>query len=299
MNSRFMAVVNPAAGQGRCGKLAGPALAELRSAGLEFDVVETNSPGHAKQLVADAHASGCRRFLSVGGDGTAFEVLNGLFHNGSTEPSTLALLPFGTGNCFVRDFTNQGAKYAVEAILSGRSRQCDVMRVSHSGGVVHYLNMLSLGFTADVARMTIRRFKFLGRSGYVLGTLACLVRIHKPVFPLRVDGDAESDKRQCLFLAFNNSKFTGGNMMIAPNADVGDGLLEFVRWGPIGHFGVMRNLMRIYDGSHLKHPMASRRECREVNFQLDGPVDVLVDGELLTLCCQKLEVLPAALNVML
>jgi YegS/Rv2252/BmrU family lipid kinase len=300
MNSSFMAVVNPAAGQGQCGKLAGPALAKLRASGLELDVVETHSPGHAKHLVTEAHSRGCRRFVSVGGDGTAFEVLNGLFSNGPVaEPSTLAFLPFGTGNCFLRDFSDQGARYAIKAILAGRTRPCDVMRLSHSDGVIHFINMLSFGFTADVARMTIRRFKFLGRPGFVLGTFACLARVHKPVFPLRIDGDSETDNRQCLFLAFNNSKFTGGNMMIAPNAEVGDGLLEFVRWGPIGHFGIMRNLMRIYDGSHLKHPMASRRECRQVDFQLDGPVDLLVDGELLTLRCQKLEVLPAALNVML
>ena len=105
-------------------------------------------------------------------------------------------------------------------------------------------------------------------------------------------------RRRCLFLTFNNSKFTGRTMMIAPRADAGDGLIEYVRWGPIGRLGLLRNLHTLYDGSHLNHPLASRRAVRRVDFYLDGPVDVMVDGEVLTLHCQTIEVLPAALKVM-
>ncbi len=87
-------------------------------------------------------------------------------------------------------------------------------------------------------------------------------------------------------------------MMIAPLADTADGLLEYVRCGPIARIGLIRSLHTLYDGSHLKHPMASRRAARRIEFDLDGPVDVMVDGEVLTLQCQTLEVLSAALDVL-
>ena len=48
-------------------------------------------------------------------------------------------------------------------------------------------------------------------------------------FPVRVEGTQEFDARSCLFLSFNNSKFTGGTMMIAPEAETTDGLIDFVR----------------------------------------------------------------------
>lgn len=88
-------------------------------------------------------------------------------------------------------------------------------------------------------------------------------------------------------------------MMIAPLASTSDGLVEFVRWGPIGRAGLIRNLHTLYDGSHLAHPMASRLGARRIEFALKEPVDVMVDGEVLTLRCQHLEVLPGALDVLI
>jgi len=86
-------------------------------------------------------------------------------------------------------------------------------------------------------------------------------------------------------------------MMIAPQADINDGLIEYVRWGPIGRVGLIRNLPTLYDGTHVNHPLAERNAVRRVEFNLDAPVDVMVDGEVLTLLCQELDVLPGALNV--
>ena len=128
--------------------------------------------------------------------------------------------------------------------------------------------------------------------------LVCLVRLERRAFPLRADQDQEMDRRPCLFLTFNNSQFTGGKMRIAPQADSSDGLIEFVRWGPIGRLGLIANLHRLYDGSHVNHPMASRRAVKRIEFDLSGQVDIMVDGELRRAHCQLLEVLPAALHVM-
>lgn len=85
--------------------------------------------------------------------------------------------------------------------------------------------------------------------------------------------------------------------MIAPKAEINDGLIEYVRWGPIGRIGLIRNLPTLYDGTHIEHPLAERREAKRVEFHLDAPVDVMVDGEVLTLHCQTLDVLPSVLHV--
>ncbi len=298
MSNAFLAVVNPAAGGGRCGELAGPVLERLRAAGLELQVVETGYPGQATDLAWEAYRNGVRRFLAVGGDGTAYEIVNGLFPEAAGgEPPLLGFLPLGTGNSFLRDFTERGADYALEALLAHHQRPCDVIRLTHREGVIHYINLLSVGFAADVAVVTNRRFKPFGPLGYLLGVLTCLVRLRRRPFPLRVDNSPEVDRRPCLFLSFNNSKFTGGRMKIAPRADTGDGLVEYVRWGPIGRLGLLANLRRLNDGTHLQHPLAERRAARRIDFQLDRPVDVMVDGEVLTLQCETLEVLPAALSV--
>jgi len=299
MSEPFLAIVNPAAGGGRCGRLAKPALAKLRAAGLALEVAETSQSGEAATLARDAYARGRRNFIAVGGDGTAHEIVNGLFPAASTGGRpTLGFLPLGTGNSFLRDFSDRGAAHAVEAILAGRRQACDVLRLEHASGQLFFTNLLSMGFTADVAIAANRRFKRLGELGYILGVMVCLARRDRRAFPLRVDQDAEFDRRRCLFLTFSNSKFTGGKMMIAPKASTSDGLIEYVRWGPIGRLGLLRYFPTLFDGTHLAHPLAYRRGATSIEFALDAPVDVMVDGEVFTLDCRRIDVLPGALDVM-
>jgi len=294
----FFAIVNPVAGGGRCRKLVPEALDRLRAGGIKLDLVETDGPGQGAHLARDAYARGYRKFIAVGGDGTSYEIVNGLFpRRESDDPVTLAFLPLGTGNSFLRDFTDRGVEHAIEALLAGRSQPCDVLRLRHTEGVLHYINLLSMGFAADVATLRARRFSGWGELGYQSSIFICLARFRRRPFPVRVDGEAEIDRRPCLFVTFNNSKFTGGTMMIAPKAEVNDGLIEYVRWGPIGRLGLIRNLPTLYDGTHIHHPLAERRGANRIDFHLDAPVDVMVDGEVLTVWCETLDVLPSALRV--
>jgi diacylglycerol kinase (ATP) len=294
----FLAIVNPAAGGGRSRKLLGPALERLRAGGLEVKVAATHAPGDATRIAREAYGRGIRQFIAVGGDGTSYEVVNGLFPLAKAEERpTLAFLPLGTGNSFLRDFSNRGVEHAIESLLAGRSQSCDVLRLHHRGGVIHYINLLSMGFTADVATLRAGRFRGWGELGYIFSIFLTLARFNRRPFPMRVDDQPEFDRRSCLFLTFNNSKYTGGTMMIAPNAEVNSGQIEYVRWGPIGRLGLIRNLPTLYDGTHVKHPLAERKAVPRVQFALDAPVDVMVDGEVLTLHCEAIDVLPGALNV--
>ena len=263
-----------------------------------MDVVQTEREGHATELARDGYARGYRKFISVGGDGTTFEIVNGLFPEAaSSEPPLLGFLPLGTGNSFLRDFTNDASSQARDALIAGNSRPCDVFRLKHKSGAAYFLNLFNVGFAADVAMIRHRRFRRFGELGYIFALFVTLARLDRRAFPLSVNGGAEVDRRRSLFLTFNNSKFTGGTMMIAPKAEVNDGLIEFVRWGPIGRLGLIRNLPTLYDGTHINHPLAERRATKRIDFELSAPVDIMVDGEVLTLHCQRLDVLPSALNV--
>ena len=298
MGQKYLAIVNPAAGGGRRAALLNPALDRLRAAGLEIEVAPTKAPGQAAEIARDAYARGARNFIAVGGDGTSYEVVNGLFPAArNAERPTLGFLPLGTGNSFLRDFSDKGVEYAIDSLVGKRTHLCDVLRLRHRTGVIHFINLLSMGFSADVATLRERRFSSWGELGYLTSIFLTLARFNRRPFPLRVQDQKEFDRRPCLFVTFNNSKFTGGTMMIAPQAEVGDGLIEYVRWGPIGRLGLIRNLPGLYDGTHIQHPLAERKAAKRIEFRFDAPVDVMVDGEVLTLHCEELDVLPGALNV--
>jgi diacylglycerol kinase (ATP) len=268
---RFFAIVNPAAGGGKSARLAGPAVARLREKGLHIDVIASTGPGHAVQLAREAYAQGYRKFLAVGGDGTAHEILNGIFLNRrSPERIALGFLPLGTGNSFLRDFAS---------------------------GEIYSFNILSVGFTADVGAIANRIFKPLGHLGYLFAVFVRVAQLKRRAFILRSDDEPEWDTRRSLFLTFNNSKFTGGTMLIAPDANPSDGLIEFVRWGPISRLGLLRMLPKLYDGTHIKHPLASRKAVKHVEFKIPVAVDVLIDGEIFSLECRSLDILPSAVDI--
>jgi diacylglycerol kinase (ATP) len=298
VNPRFFAIINPAAGGGRCGRLADSVLNRLRQAGVRLDAVRTSRAAEAADLARLAYERGFRRFLAIGGDGTSHEVVNGVFPQAlQAERVELGILPLGTGNSFLKDFTEHGLAHTIEAIVKSSPRRCDVIRLRHAGGEIYSFNLVSFGFAADVGEVTNRRFKKAGRLGYILGVFTRLARIEFPSFPHRLDDAADWDRRPCLFLAFSNSKYTGGNMMIAPKADPTDGLIECVRWSPIGRFGLIWTFPRLFTGTHIEHPLASRASARRIDLDLPGPVSVLVDGEILQLDCRSLEILPGALDV--
>jgi diacylglycerol kinase (ATP) len=315
VTDRFFAIINPAAGGGRCGKLAPDAIDRLQRFGVGIQVIRTSRPGEATEMARDAYADGYRKFLAIGGDGTAFEIINGLFPEALTGGKpTLGFLPLGTGNSFLRDFTTRGVEHTIEALRDGARRPCDVIRLRHSGagvpstrdpgarwggsdGDIYFMNLLSLGFPADVGALTNRRFKRWGEFGYILGVLAQLVRLRHSAFAHRLDAAVDWDKRQCLFLTFSNSKFTGGKMMIAPRADAADAKIEYVRWSPIGRLRLLWLFPRLFSGTHIEHPLASRASAERVELDLKGPVNVMIDGEILTLQCRSIEILPAALDV--
>ncbi|HTS05882.1 MAG TPA: diacylglycerol kinase family protein, partial [Candidatus Eisenbacteria bacterium] len=184
MGRSYLAIVNPAAGGGKSQKLLGPALDRLRAGGIEVEVANTSASGDATRITREAYGRGIRNFIAVGGDGTSYEVVNGLFPESiDKEPARLGFLPLGTGNSFLRDFSDKGADYAIESILSDRARTCDVLRLRHRGGTIYYINLLSMGFSADVATLRARQFAHWGELGYFTSIFLTLARFNRRPFP--------------------------------------------------------------------------------------------------------------------
>ncbi len=298
MGDAWLAIVNPAAGGGRCGKEFPVACERLRDGGVAVDIVETTMAGEASAIARAAWAEGRRRFIAVGGDGTGFEIVNGLFPaaEGAQEPPRLGFLPMGTGNSFLRDFSEHGAEHSLQALLEDRSRPCDVARLHHRTGVMYWINILSIGFVADVNGLRARRFKAWGEFGYIAAVVTAVASLRSRPFPLRCDGGA-LDGGAMVFASFNNSKFTGGKMMMAPHADTADGLIDFIRVGPLGRVALLRTFPKIFTGEHLRNPAVHETKHRRIDFDVTDEIDVMIDGEAERVIPVAIDVLPGALRV--
>ncbi len=294
----FFAVINGAAGGGRCRSRFDRVLGRLRDGGLDLDLHLTEGPRHAIELVQDAYEEGHRSFLVVGGDGTSYEAINGLYAGGADpEGVVLGMLPLGTGNSFLRDFGITNEEAALEAILRGRRRKIDVVRCEHEEGVLHYANILSIGFTARAGALTNDQFKPLGAAGYVAAVLVSVARLDYPVDPIRLDGGA-TDARPASFLSFSNSKYTGGAMMMAPKADPTDGLLDVVRVGVLPRASFVATFPKIFSGTHVDRAEVEEAQAKRVDFDDPREQAVMVDGEIVRLAIRSLEVRPQALEIL-
>ncbi len=295
----FLAIVNGAAGGGRCSKRATEALDALRAKGLFIDVVVTQHAGHASELAREAYERGERHILAVGGDGTTYEIINGLFPlvlEHPDDPVTLGMLPLGTGNSFLRDFGIENEADAVASLARGRTRSIDVIRVEHAGGILHFINLLTVGFVTNAGDLTNRRFKPLGEAGYLLAAMIGVARLRHERDPMRVDGELWDD-HAASFTCFGNSQFTGGKFHIAPHADPGDGLVDIVRARTMNRPRFVKNLIRCYEGRHVEDGQVDERRAKRVEFLQPRERLVMLDGEIQKLTLHALEVLPGALEV--
>ena len=295
MSGAYFAIVNRVAGGGRCAKAAPDSLDALERRGLALDIVFTERPKHATELARRAAGNGCRHFLSVGGDGTAAEVVNGLVAAGVGEECELAMLPLGTGNSFLRDFGITDPEAAAEAIVRGRSVPIDVLRLTHEDGVIHFINTMGTGFVARAGELTNEHFKFLGAAGYIAAVLVCVVRLRYEKNTLRYAG--RTDEARTVLTSFSNSQYTGGSMRMAPDAQVADGLLDVVRAGSLGRGPLIGAFARIFSGTHTELDEVWTHQVDRVDFVDASFQAVLIDGDLYHLTPLSIDVLPGAIRL--
>ena len=212
------------------------------------------------------------------------------------EQPALGFLPLGTGNSFLRDFSEHGAAHSLNALREKRTQPCDVNQLDHREGTLFSLNICSMGFTAKVGAITNRRFKFAGEKGYILGVLSTLANLQPDTYALTVDGE-ELPEQPMTLLSLNNSQFTGGKMHIAPGASTSDGLCEITEVGALSRRRLLRLFPALFSGMHIHAPEVTTRKAREISFRNPRPMDVMVDGEVIRVTPERMVVRPGALKV--
>lgn len=275
---RVYAVVNPLAGAGRS-RDAWPRIEGLLDAGGAASSVHfTRGAGHATSLVAEADFSGFDCVVAVGGDGTLFECVNGLYRRERGQRLPLGVIPAGTGNAFARDLGlgPNDWRGAVGQLLRGRVQRVDVGRVTTADDRFHFLNIIGMGFPVDAAA-TASRLKALGKGAYTLATLREVLRLRS--YPLRcvIDGDEFSEDN--VFVEVANTRYTGTHFMIAPEARMDDGLLDVILLRKLSRRRVLRLFPTIYSGRHVEFDEVATLRAKSIRLLSPENMPMTVDGE--------------------
>lgn len=274
----MLVIFNEHAASGRGGRLR-PALEEwMRRNALNCRICVSRYPGHAIELVTNADLAGFDALLAAGGDGTLFEVLNGLYSRPDGQRLPLGVVPIGTGNAFARDLGlgPEDWRPALELVARGRTRRIDVGSVCAAGDRFWFLNVLGLGFPVG-AGLTARRLKFLGRSAYTCATLWEVLKLSECQLIMEVDGERVEGSH--VFAEVSNSRYTGTHFLLAPTARLDDGLLDVTLLRKLGRGRLLRLFPTVYSGGHVAFEEVRCLQGREIRILAPSGMPLAVDGE--------------------
>jgi diacylglycerol kinase (ATP) len=207
-----------------------------------------------------------------------FEVLNGLYRKEPRQRVPLGLVPVGTGNAFARDLGLMPGDWqkGIDIIARNQPRRVDVGRVQTRSETFHFLNIVGMGFAVD-AGMTAKKLKIFGNSAYTLGTLWETIRLKS--YPLHIEIDGKIIKQDNVFVEISNSRYTGTSFLIAPDAQIDDGLLDVTLLSSLPRRRLLRLFPPIYSGRHVQYPEVSTFQARQIRIQAPGGCLLAPDGE--------------------
>jgi YegS/Rv2252/BmrU family lipid kinase len=302
--NEWMVIVNPNAGNGKGKKDWETISALLKNENISFTVNFTEKKGHAIHLTIDAISAGFRKIITVGGDGTLNEVVNGVFTNTicKTTDIVLSLIPVGTGNDWGRMFgIPLDYEKAVKIIAGNKTLLHDVGTVSFYNGTEkklrYFINIAGLGFESVVVKKTNIQ-KDQGRGGkliYFYNLLTSLMAYKNTKSEITIDG--EVSHADVFSLNVGNGRYCGGGMRQTPRALPDDGLLDVTIINGMGKFEIIRNLKILYDGKILQHPKIDGYKCKNIKVTSDEVMYAEADGESLGQTPAEFSIVPLGLKI--
>lgn len=287
MENKIKYIVNPVAGQGY-GKHVFPELTELaKSIPGSYEIISTQSVGHAIELAHDAVAAGFDIVVAVGGDGTSNEVLNGLMQawEQGYRNMKMAIIGIGRGNDFAYGFgIAPGLHEGLKVISGGKHHPMDVGKIT--GGNYpqgrYFGNGVGIGFDAVVGFEAMKLTHLHGFLNYVVAALRTIfLFFHAP--NVRIEFDGQSLTQPSLMVSIMNGRRMGGGFMMAPEAQTDDGLLDMCIAGQMSRLGILIMIPRFMKGTQISHPVIKMRRAAKINVTaLDGVLPTHADGE--TIC---------------
>jgi len=293
-------IVNPVSGNGKGLKTWRLLETNLTAKGISYRVIFTEAARDAIRHTASfAVDSTITTIVAVGGDGTVHECANGIYSAGSDKP--LGYIPAGSGNDFARGFGIPSHPIdALNLIIEEHTiLQADLIRYNDRIAI----NSVGIGFDGRIALVTntapykrwLNRIK-LGKVAYVISLIRVLATYQPCAVTLTVDG-IEQHIKDVWLIAVANIPYYGGGMMICPQANPTNGMIEMCVVSGIGRFELLTVFPRVYKGTHTSHRAVKLLQASQIRVHSEHALDIHMDGETAGTTPVELEVIPAAVKI--
>lgn len=285
--SSYKIIVNPIAGRG-AGEKSIPLITHLlQEYGLDFDLIRTERPWHAAELAQQAVAEGYNVVVAVGGDGTANEVLNGLMQAKLAGAGTAAMgfINVGRGNDFGFGVgVPAGVTAGCKVLQQGHRRFIDIGRVE--GGLYpqgrFFGNGVGIGFDAVVGFEALKMKYLTGFLNYLVAALKTIFLYYRAPL-VRIEYNEKVITQLSLMVSIMNGRRMGGAFMMAPQAEIDDGLLDLCIAAQTSRPRIFALIPQFMKGTQASQPeIKTARTKRIIVTVLEGVLPAHADGE--TLC---------------
>jgi YegS/Rv2252/BmrU family lipid kinase len=268
-----------------------PALEKkLSERNIYFDLFTTQYHGHAFEMMRQIDVAEYDAIVTMGGDGTNYQVLNGLIkYHGDRQLPPLGILPVGRGNSFAKDLQIFSIEDGITALGRQATRKVDVCRFSQNSDEYYFVNLMGFGFVTDVAKTAIR-LKWAADFSYVIGVFHRLLGLNFHKMELEIDGKIIHGKN--CFVEICNSRYTGGNMLMAPEAKIDDGLFDAVLLAPLSRLSLISTFPKIFKGTHGENPAVQFIKAKTARVHTHPQKNLLPDGEIFGTTPTEINILP-------
>lgn len=301
--NKIKLIINPNADLGRAWRLG----EDLNRVVAEFggaDWSGTVYPTHATQLAIQAADEGYETVVSIGGDGTTHEIINGLMMIPAERRPRLGVVPVGTGNDFAHSVgVPIRPEIAMRQVFSGTPKKVDLAVVVDEHGRQEYWdNTFGIGFDATVTLRSRRVPVLRGFFVYLVSVIQTIV-LNYDAAHLKVQTDNESWEDDILMLVMCNGPREGGGFHVAPEAVNNDGYLDYAGITKVSRLMMFRLIPEVMKGTHGRFKQVRMNRFRQMRVESDRPLFIHIDGEIYAgfgsnVRRLSIEILPGALEVM-
>lgn len=255
--------------------------AACRARQLQYHLYYTTCPGDATEYVRSMIriSKERQRFTCIGGDGTLNEIVNSAPSNPNIE---FGVIPYGSGNDFVRNFSRKELFRSIDAQIDGTPFSLDLIKYNDAYSV----NMINIGFDCAVAREAskIKKLKLVSPAfSYTLGLIKVFFRKIGTKMTFVFDNGEKLDGVYTL-TAIGNGKFCGGGYCVAPEAKMNDGTIDICIIKKVSRFTLLRLISSYKKGTYIHKKSAKKyfevRKTDHFKMEFDKPVPICIDGEI-------------------
>ncbi len=296
--AHVIALTNPVSGHGAAIQAAQSAIARLHHRGVEVVEIIGDDAQDARYLVSAALEKGTDAVMVTGGDGVFSNALQVL----ARTDIPVGIVPAGTGNDHAREFgiPTKDPEGAADIIVDGWTETVDLGRIRSGDGRSKcdkwFGTVAATGFDSLVTDRANRMTWPHGRLRYYLAMLAELSQLRLLPFHLVLDGTKEIDADITL-AAFGNTRSYGGGMLICPNADHADGLLDITMVHEASRTKLVRLFPTVMKGTHVNLDEVSTARATSIHVECPG-INVYADGDFACALPAEISAVPAALQIL-